>query len=249
MRARPWLVPALVFGGAAALAVSAMMPEPAEAKNRFALEPPNVEKKPAFQYAAMTGADCLKELDRRKVPYKLEPPTKQVETPLRFTGPIRGVTFKLTKRAEENPDPVSPAAVADCRLALAIDDMAQILAKRGVENVEYLSMYRKRGVGFIRPGKRHPSALAIDVATLKKKDDKPVSVYADWHGRIGSKTCGDGAAKPTKDTPGAAFLRGVVCDIADKGSFNLVLTPHYDWGHRDHFHLEVRTGIRWFLIQ
>lgn len=248
-RARPWLVPALVFGGAATFAVTAAMPRPVEAKNRFALEPPNVEQKRAFRYAGMTGEDCLKELDRRKFPYKLEPPTKQVDTPLRFTGPVRGVEFKLTKRAEENPDPVSPAAVADCRLALAIDDMAQILARREVKTVEYLSMYRKRGVGFIRPGKRHPAGLAIDVATLKTKDDKTFSVYADWHGRVGSKTCGDGAAKPTKATPGAQFLRDVVCEMADKGSFNLLLTPHYDWGHRDHFHMEVRTGIRWFLIQ
>jgi hypothetical protein len=84
---------------------------------------------------------------------------------------------------------------------------------------------------------------------VKTKDDETFSVYADWHGRVGSKTCGDGAAKPTKDTPGAKFLRGFVCELADKGSFNLLLTPHYDWGHRDHFHLEVRTGIRWFLIQ
>ena len=249
MGARTWLAPALVFGGAAALALTAMMPQPAEAKNRYALEPPNVEQKRAFQYAALTGADCLKELDRRKVPYKLEPPTKQVDTPLRFTGAIRGVELKLTKRAEENPDPVSPAAVADCRLALAIDDMMQVVAKRGVKKVEYLSMYRKRGVGFIRPGKRHPAGLAIDVATLKLKDDKTVSVYADWHGRVGQKTCGEGAAKPRKNTPGAALLRSVVCELADKGSFNLVLTPHYDWGHKDHFHLEVRTGIRWFLIQ
>ncbi len=258
---RTWLVPALAFGGVAALAVSAMLPRPVEAKNRFALEPPNVEQKRAYKYAAMSGADCLKELDRRKVPYKLEPPTKQVDTPLRFTGPIRGVAFKLTKRAEENPDPVSPAAVADCRLALAIDDMAQVLAKRKVKTVEYLSMYRKRGVGFIRPGKRHPAGLAIDVATITTRGapvdgtepapkDTTYSVYGDWHpSRVGGTTCGPKATKPRKNTPGARFLRDVVCELADQGSFNLLLTPHYDWGHRDHFHMEVRTGIRWFLIQ
>ncbi len=248
-RVRSWLLPALAFGGAAALATAALFPSEVDAKNRFALEPPNVESKRAYKYAAMTGEDCLRELDRRKFPYKLEPPTKQVDTPLRFTGKIRGVDFKLTKRAEENPDPTSPAAVADCRLALAIDDMATVLAKRDIDKVEYLSMYRKRGVGFIRPGKRHPAGLAIDIATVTTKSDETFSVYRDWHGRVGQKTCGEGSAKPTKDTAGAKLLRGVVCDLADQGSFNLLLTPHYDWGHRDHFHMEVRTGIRWFLIQ
>ncbi len=247
-RLRTWLAPALVLGGAA-IALLATLPGEADAKNRFALEPPNVEQKRAFKYASLTGEECLRELDKRKFPYKLEPPTKQVDTPLRFTGPVRGVDYKLTKRAEENPDKTSPAAVADCRLALAIDDMSAVLRRRGVEKVEYLSMYRRRGVGFIRPGKRHPAGLAIDVATVSTREDKTYSVYADWHGRVGSKTCGEGAAKPTKDTPGSRLLRGVVCDLADAGTFNLLLTPHYDWGHRDHFHMEVRTGIRWFLIQ
>ncbi len=31
-------------------------------------------------------------------------------------------------------------------------------------------------------------------------------------------------------------------------SFNLLLTPNHDWGHRDHLHMEVRSGIKWFLI-
>ena len=29
--------------------------------------------------------------------------------------------------------------------------------------------------------------------------------------------------------------------------FNLLLSPHYDDLHRDHFHFEVRRGVRWFL--
>jgi hypothetical protein len=31
--------------------------------------------------------------------------------------------------------------------------------------------------------------------------------------------------------------------------FNLLLSPHYDRRHRDHFHFEVRRGVRWFLTQ
>jgi hypothetical protein len=29
--------------------------------------------------------------------------------------------------------------------------------------------------------------------------------------------------------------------------FNLLLSPHFDYRHRDHFHFEVRRGVRWFL--
>jgi hypothetical protein len=245
---------ALRFIGLVALLVVAALtlggtPTEADAKNRFALEPPNVEQKRAFKYAAMAGDACLKELDKRKFPYKLEGETKQVVTPLRFTGPVRGVTYKLTFRDEKNPDEKSTSAIADCPLALAIDDMSRVLAKHDIVEVEYLSMYRKRGVGFVKPGKRHPSGRAIDIATLKKKDGTVFSVYKDWHGRPGQETCGKNAAKPTKDTEGAKLMRAIICETAAVGPFNLMLTPHYDWGHKDHFHLEVRSDIRWFLIQ
>lgn len=233
----------------ATAAAALSQPGGAEAKNRYALEPVNVEAKRAYQYAATSPADCLKELDRRGFPYRRIEATKQVDTPLRLTGPVRGVDLKLTARAEKDPDPTSSAAILDCRLALAIDDMAVVLARHDIVKAEYLSMYRTRGVGFVKPGKRHPAGLAIDLATVTRRDGKTFSVYADWHGRVGSKTCGEGAAKPTKETEGAALLREIVCELADKGSFNLLLTPHYDWGHKDHFHMEVRTQIRWFLIQ
>ncbi|NUP06322.1 MAG: hypothetical protein HOW73_09715 [Polyangiaceae bacterium] len=241
------------FSALALLVLAALpfgaMPSVAVAKNRFALEPPNVEEKRAFKYAAMSNEACFKELDKRKFPYKVEGETKQVEAPLRFTGPVRGVTYKLSQRAEKDPDKTSPAAIADCRLALAIDDFSRVLAKHDIVEVEYLSMYRTRGVGFVKPGKRHPSGRAIDVATMKRKDGTVFSVYKDWHGRPGSQTCGAGAAKPTKDTEGAKVMRAIVCETAGVGPFNLMLTPHYDWGHKDHFHLEVRSDIRWFLIQ
>jgi hypothetical protein len=221
----------------------------AQAKNRYALEPPNVEARRAFRYARTEPEACLEELDRRGFPYELEKPTKQVDTPMRIAGPVRGVRFALTKRAEPNPDPTSPAAILDCSLALAIDDFAKVLAAHDVVRVEYMSMYRTRGLGFIKPGRRHPSGRAIDVATLTRKDGKTFNVAYDFHGWPGAKTCGEGAAKPRKDTEGARLFREVVCELSDMGSFNLLLTPHYDWGHRDHLHMEVRSDIRWFLIQ
>lgn len=235
---------------AAVLAIGASMfgAVEASAKNRYALEPPEVEHTAAFRYAELTSTACLAELDKRKVPYKLAGPTKQVDTPIRLTGPVRGVSFVQTYRPA--PDLAEPlSSIADCRLAVALDDFAGVLAEHGIDKVEYLSMYRTKGVGFVKPGKRHPAALAIDVAVLHRKDGAVFSVLGDWHGRAGSKTCGDGASKPTKDTEGARVLRDIICETDAKKSFNLMLTPHYDWGHKDHFHLEVRQGIRWFLTQ
>lgn len=231
-----------------ALLATCAIAVPAFAKNRYALEPPEVERTAAFRYAELPGTECLRELDRRKVPYKRIEPVTQVDTPVRITGPIRGVEFALTYRP--GPDLAEPlAAIADCRLLLALDDLSEVLADKGITKVEYLSMYRKRGVGFVKPGRRHPAALAIDIAVLHRKDGQAFSVLRDWQGFPGAKTCGAGAKKPRKDTEGARLLREIVCELDAKKSFNLLLTPHYDWGHKDHFHFEVRQGIRWYLTQ
>jgi len=233
----------------AALAVVTLgfWPSDAQAGNRFVHTPDDFANTRAFKYAKLSSDECLAQLDARGFPYKRIGPTRQVETPLRFTAPIRGVTFKPTPRAEE--DEVSHSSIADCRLALAVDDLAIVLSKHGVVEAGFLSIYRTRGLGYIKPGRRHPSGLAIDISTATLKDGTMYSVIHDFHGRPGRKTCGEGAAKPTKDTPGAIFWREVACELADMRAFNLLLTPHYDWGHRDHFHLEVRTGINWYLIQ
>jgi hypothetical protein len=167
-----------------------------------------------------------------------------VETPLRLTGPVRGIQYVQTYRTER--DPKAPATILDCRLALAIDDMSQILAKLGVVQVEYLSMYRP---GHMRPGIRHPAGRAIDVATAKLADGTEYSVHHHFFGSIGAQTCGAGARAPRREHAGASFWRAAVCQLDTTRSFNLVLSPNYDWGHRDHLHLEVRSGIRWFLTQ
>jgi len=238
----------IVFAGAVACCFFGAAPA-ASAKNRYALEPANVEARRAFIYAGMNDEPCIRELTKRKVPYVREPDTKQVDVPLRLAGKLHGVRFKLSPRDEKDAEKTSPSAVLDCRLALALDDFATVLEKHGIVEVEYMSMYRKRGVGFVKPGKRHPSGRAIDISSVTTKDGEKLTVFGDWHGRAGSKTCGEGAAKPTKDTKGAQKLRTIVCDTAEMGPFNLMLTPHYDWGHKDHFHFEVRSNIRWFLIQ
>jgi hypothetical protein len=223
-------------------------PKLALAGNIYAIEPPNVEETRAYKYARMEDDACFTELDARGFPYKRVDATKGVAAPIRLAGPVHGVTFKLTYRGPElTDDDRSPSSILDCRLALAVDDLAVVLEKHDIVQAEYLSMYRQGG--FPLPGVRHPAGRAIDLATITQKDGTEFSVAYDFHGITGSKTCGEGASKPTKDTDGARILREIACELGDQQSFNLLLTPHYDYGHRDHFHMEVRSDIRWYLIQ
>ncbi len=97
------------------------------------------------------------------------------------------------------------------------------------------------------PGTRHPAGLAIDVAMLKKRDGQWISVARHFQGKIGAKTCGDGVR--TADTPEARELRSIVCESNDLGVFTYVLTPNFNAAHFDHFHMEIRPTVKWFLYQ
>src|SRR5207249_4458382 len=101
-------------------------------------------------------------------------------------------------------------------------------------------------------GTRHNGALALDAARFTKKDGTKLSVLDDFHGAIGDKTCGDGAApRHVADADAAARateIRAILCEAVAAHVFNVVLTPNYNKPHRNHFHLEVTAGVKWFLV-
>jgi len=236
----------MALAAAAVVAVLSMATGVAEGGSRFVTEPPDAESSRAYRYATLGSEDCLAALKKREVPFKEVEPTRGVETPVRLTGPLHGVRFRTV--TAQGPEDKDHRTIADCRLVLALDDLAQVLHRHDVVEAEYYSMYRRRGLGWVKPGKRHPGGRAIDLVTLRLSDGTAYSVRNDFHGGVGAQTCGDKATKPRKDTPGAQLWRSVVCEMDRMRSFNLLLTPNHDWGHRDHLHMEVRSGIKWFLI-
>ncbi len=94
-------------------------------------------------------------------------------------------------------------------------------------------------------GTRHPGGLAIDVGLVHKRDGRWLTVGRDFHGKIGERTCGEGARVP--DLPDARELHALVCEAAAESLFTYVLTPDYNAAHADHFHMEIKPGVRWFL--
>lgn len=202
---------------------------------------------PATRYGGLDRTACENELARRNIPFVRVDQARGVLAPVRLTGPLHGVVYRTglpeTARAS------SPWEIVDCRLALALDDFAELLAAHDIVEVVHYSVYRpppaKWPAGKV--ASRHPGALAIDAARFMKRDQTALTIERDFHGRIGAPPCGPRAAQAA--TPGAAELRQIVCEAAEAKLFNVELTPDFNWAHRNHLHLEVTPGAGWFVVR
>ena len=219
----------------------------AEAGDPYVVVPRDYAATPANAYADLDAEPCLAQLDERGVPYEHLKDVPLVDAPVRIAGPIHGVTFTHLRQHVASAPP-SEGSVLDCRLLLALDDFALLLEERGITELGYISAYRRDRTGRAKPGERHPSALAIDVAWLRHGDGWRWDVERDFGGKIGAKTCGARAQAPEPATERATSLRKFLCDTGRQRLFHLLLTPNYDRDHHDHVHLEVRRNIRWFLV-
>jgi len=209
--------------------------------------PTNAAATPAVKYASLGQGTCEAELRRRKIPF-VRAEARGVLAPVRLRGPVSGVTFR--SQVPERARATSPYEIFDCRLVLALDDFAKLLTKLDIVEVIHYSAYRPPSArGWVpgRVGSRHGGALALDAGKFVKKDGTVLDVEKEFHGRIGAKTCGPGTG-PSPSTPEALALRTLACDSAAGHLFNVVLTPNYNWPHRNHFHLEVTSGVKWFIV-
>lgn len=199
---------------------------------------------PALRYGALTQAECEAELNAREIAFTRET-AAGVLAPVRLSAPLHGVTFRTNLREDRRA--TTPWEIADCRLVLALDDFAEILARHDVVEVRHYSMYRAphRDDGTILG--QHNGGLALDAARFIKSDGTTLDVLDDFKGRRGSKTCGTHARKVKAAT--AVELREIVCEAVDRQLFNVVLTPNFNRAHRNHFHLEVTAGVKWFMVR
>ena len=244
----PWFVVAVA---GMALAATGCAHAPPRATNAFAFAgstaPDDPTQTPAYRYASLGRAACEAELTSRGVPFTHVDDARAVLAPVRLAGPLRGIEIHSVLPAKQRG--TSPLEILDCRLVLALDDFAQLLARYDVVEIVHMSVYRppRKTWPEGRIGTRHDGALAIDIGKFIRKDGTALDVEKHFHGRIGTKTCGPNTG-PSPVTPEATALRAIVCEAADQRLFNVELTPDYNWQHRNHFHMEVTANVKWFLV-
>ena len=196
---------------------------------------------PLLGYAALSRDACEAELQKRTVGFVRAEDTAGVRAPIRLSSTLHGVAFHSmfppAQRAKSKAD------LIDCRLALVLDDFAASLASKNIVEVIQLSAYRTKaeyGCTVKYPGEQHCAALAIDVGSFVKRDGTRLVVERDFHGKIGSLTCGTGVAPKNE-------LWDMACSSAGK-YFQVVLTPNWNSEHKNHFHLELSVHD-WVLVR
>jgi hypothetical protein len=176
------------------------------------------------------GDECLSELERRGVRFSRSDAVLGVATPIVVNGPIGGVSFYSNERK---------VLVMDCRLALALSDVAGDLRELGVTKARYSGAYVYKTS---HPGRMsmHAYGLAIDLHSFTFANET-LEVKKSFLRGLG------GACK--KSMPP---LNLVACRIRRHGLFKEQLGPDDNAAHRDHFHLglkplpdELATDLPW----
>lgn len=200
----------------------------------------------ADAYGALDDETCLALLKKRGIPFVRVDFARGVETPIRFTGPLHGVDIHGGEKPELRA--TSPNEIVDCRLALAFDSFAVILAKNKVKEAVHWSIYRAPPAGEDGISADHRAALAVDLGALFENDGSRTGVMEDWHGEIGGKTCGKGLVL-APSTKRSWRLRAILCETVKARIFNLVLTPNFNAAHHDHFHLEIKRNSTYSFVK
>jgi acetyl esterase/lipase len=166
---------------------------------------------------------CLAELRELGVEARPRPePHPLTPSPVELLGPVDGVWFRMTH--EEQP------LVLSCEMAKRLPTIIDVLKDYGIHGIEILSAHRDYPrTSFHRMG------LALDLMRFWT-DDGWLSVEDHYEATPMQETC----SGPRPRGRRARQLRAIACRLWQSEAFSSVLTPNYNEGHRDHFHVDAR---------
>ncbi len=226
---------------------------PPRKRRSLTTELPEHATAPSYRYANMGAATCLAELDARRIAYTRVEEAPGVLAPVRIPAGVGGVRYHTAAPASQRA--TSPYEVFDCRLVLALDDLAALLRARGFDEVVTFSGWRPPRKGWPKDklAVRHPGGLAVDIKTLmrsgSKDPDAVLEIENDYQGKIDAPSCGPDAFAPDSPSTKTVLLREIVCEAVEARLFTSVLTPNHDDAHRNHLHLDLAPNVTWRIVR
>lgn len=145
-------------------------------------------------------------------------------TPVEISGPVGGVMFRMIRPEDE------PLTIA-CEMAARLPSIAAIARRHGIRAVDVLSAHRSHPRQSF-----HRAGLGLDVYAFETDRGERLSVYDDFIETPAHRTCD----APAPASRAARTLLEIACELADSWQFSSVLTPNYNDGHRNHFHIDSR---------
>jgi hypothetical protein len=162
--------------------------------------------------------DCYQALEALQVPFERIPSMSPlVPSPVRISSPVDGISFGTIR--------------ISCELALRLPQLARILRKYDLVRVVVMSHYRDHPRTSF-----HTMGLALDLATFFDSKGTRYRVQDHFVATPQEQTC---LATPPSDSRARVLLQ-LACDLFESRLLSSVLTPNYNEGHRDHFHIDIR---------
>ncbi len=154
-----------------------------------------------------------------------------IPVPVQIGGEIGGVRFQMAAANR-------PFLVA-CELAAKLPRTAEVLRRHGITMVGVVSAYRDNPFTSF-----HTMGLALDIGVFGTADGL-LRVVSDFELDYEHVTC----EGPTPRREGGRTLLSAACDLGRAKIWSSVLTPNYNQGHRDHFHVDVRPDDPRFFLR
>lgn len=177
---------------------------------------------------------CLRELDERGIiwaPWDYQTQTASngaqctIGDPIRVSSPVNGIDYRYYSQQ------TSSAMSMACELALALDDLGNVLEEHQIDTVLHIGTYNCRPISGTSRLSQHSYGMAIDIWGFEGVDGTRYVLEDHWE--HDTENPQDPKARKLYDI-GQAMHRERI--------FNIVLTPNYNAGHDNHFHVDLTAG-------
>jgi poly(3-hydroxybutyrate) depolymerase len=183
---------------------------------------------PLATWSIPEDRSCLRKLAALGVKaraYEL-PLLNPVPTPVEIEPSVNGVRFHMVH--------TDRTLLMSCEMASRLPELVALLKQHAVKAVDVMSAYRDHPWASF-----HTLGLALDISRFKTAHG-PLVVKTDFIETPEAPTC-EGPVPEGLPEP-AQRLRAIACALAGTRRFSSVLTPNYNVGHRDHFHIDIRPN-------
>ena len=193
---------------------------------------------------APADTGCHAAHDALGIDYTATSATRGIADPVRVQPVINGVSFRYVSNSEPT------AMLMDCELAIRLHQLTELIRPYGIDEVIHIGIYNYRCIGGGDPDSgtctpsQHAYARAIDIHAFGVQgSDDTYNTEDDWVITARGDACPISSSSE-KDR----ILKEIACGMWSDGIFQIILTPNYNAGHRNHFHVDLTDGAMYIGV-